>query len=312
MRCTSPRTVGFKHDGKTLSWSPKNSSKEYPTFQLPCGKCLSCRLDYARQWAIRCVHEASMYESNSFITLTYADEHLKSDKLIYSDFQNFMKRLRKKNPHLTIGMFVTGEYGEQRKRPHWHAIIFNWRPTDIIHKYTNDRGDKVYTSDELTTLWPYGNSELGQVTLESAGYCARYAAKKLCHGHDSDDFKPISKKSSKQAIGKKWLEKYYPDVFNHGHIVLPDGQKSAIPRYYEKWLQKYEPTAWEEYITKTKAEKIKHAAELGDKEKIEERKTNLLRHARQGLAMRKVKTKNEARKEILKQKFEQIEERRKL
>ncbi len=96
MRCLSPRTVGFLHDGVTISWSPKYYSKEYATFQLPCSKCIECRLEYARQWAVRCVHEAKMHPENSFITLTYSDEHLTSEKLQYIDFQLFAKRLRKK------------------------------------------------------------------------------------------------------------------------------------------------------------------------------------------------------------------------
>ena len=123
MRCTSPRKVGFQADGKTISWSPKQYSKEYPSFQLPCGKCIQCRLEYARSWAVRCVHEAKMHEENSFVTLTYSDEHLKNPKLQYSDFQKFMKRLRFVNNDRKIGVFVTGEYGEKNKRPHWHAIF---------------------------------------------------------------------------------------------------------------------------------------------------------------------------------------------
>lgn len=310
MRCTSPKTVGFKHDGKTISWSPKNSSKEYATFQLPCGKCISCRLEYARQWAVRCVHEASMYENNSFITLTYDDHHLKSDKLIYSDFQKFMRRLRANNPQLTIGMFVTGEYGEQRKRPHWHAIIFNWRPTDIIHKYTNDRGDKVYSSNELTDLWPYGLSELGSVTFESAGYCARYAAKKLVHGKDQDhEYQPISKKSSKQAIGKKWLEKHWPDVFNYGHLIMHDGSKAGIPRYYEKWLLKYQPDAWIQYRALVKSELTKKLIEKEETKKQQEKEINLARTAqRKPLQI----TENQARKFILEKKFNDLQTKLKL
>ena len=34
--------------------------------QVPCGKCVGCRLDKSRKWAIRCVHEASLYNNNCF------------------------------------------------------------------------------------------------------------------------------------------------------------------------------------------------------------------------------------------------------
>lgn len=268
MRCTSPRTVGFKADGKTICWSQRERSKEYATFQLPCGKCLECRLDYARQWAVRCVHESLVHEKNSFITLTYADEHLKNPVLDYRDFQLFMKKLRKLTD-AEIGVFVTGEYGERTKRPHWHALIFGWRPADATYFRTTDQGDEVYRSETLDRTWARGNTEFGSVTFESAGYCARYAAKKLVHGKDDEhDFQPISKKSSKHAIGKKFLERHWRDIFSYGELVLPDGRAiGSIPRYYEKWLRENHPGEYLHYVTRTKLEKIKRASARAEKEK---------------------------------------------
>ena len=46
---------------------------------LPCGNCIGCRLERSRQWAVRCMHEASLYEDNCFLTLTYSPEFLPSD-----------------------------------------------------------------------------------------------------------------------------------------------------------------------------------------------------------------------------------------
>jgi len=247
-----------------------------------------------------------MHEHNVFITLTYDDQHLKSDKLIYSDFQNFMKRLRKQNPHLEIGCFVTGEYGEIRKRPHWHAILFGWSPADKTYKYTTDRGDQVYRSAELERLWPYGISELGSVTFESAGYCARYAAKKLTHGKDQEhDYQPISKKSSKYAIGKRFIEKYFQSVFAVAKIILPEGQSCAIPRYYEKWLQKHEPQLWKSYRLGQKAELLKKLSLQSEQKQKEYIYDSLIAGVPQI-------TENESRKIILEQKFNQLQERLKL
>jgi len=310
MRCTSPKTVGFKSDGKTLCWSPKNYSKEYPTFQLPCSKCISCRLEYARQWAQRCVHEASMYENNSFITLTYNDENLGDNKLNYKDFQDFMKRLRSKEPHLEISYFVTGEYGEKSKRKHWHAIIFNWEPPDKIHQFTTDRGDRVFTSSLLDSLWGHGETKTGAVTIESAGYTARYSAKKLVHGKDQNhDYTPISKKSSKHAIGKRWLEKHWEDVFNHGYIINADGVKSGVPRYYEKWLKRERPGHWRHYRTKTKEELLLRLIKEEEETSKQEFDINWER-LNQGKS--KQITRNETRAQILKQKFDQLQQLLKL
>jgi len=207
-----------------------------------------------------------MHKENSFITLTYSDEFLLSPRLIYSDFQKFMKRLRFSLNGRRIGVFVTGEYGEERKRPHWHALVFGWAPTDGVYKYSNHRGDKVYSSDVLDRLWSKGICEFGSVTFESAGYVARYAAKKLVHGDDGHDFEPVSRKSSKHAIGKSFLEVYYRDVFNHGRIVLPDGSETGIPRYYEKWFKENHFEEWLCYVQRVKEVRRSKAVALSEQE----------------------------------------------
>lgn len=350
MRCTSPWEVGFKSDGKTLAWSRKQASSEYATFQVPCGKCLSCRLENSRQTAIRCVHESLQYPKNSFITLTYSDENLKSAKLQYRDFQHFVKKLRshihdeelkkiypeiktqmeRREHHRSntqgiresvkartrISVFCTGEYGDKKKRPHWHAIIFNWEPDDKEYKETTDRGDKVYSSKTLSNLWTEGISEFGSVTFESASYVARYATKKLYHGKDgTHDYEPISRRSTKQAIGKTWIEKNWKDCFTHGYLIFKKKNQyiqCGIPRYYEKWLKKNQPEAWHHYVTQIKPKIIKQAEIKEAKITLQEKKDNLLRSARHGLRMVPVKSRKKQEAEILKQKFDQQKQFQKL
>ena len=119
-------------------------------------------------------------------------------------------------------------------------------------------------------MWQHGHNEIGSVTFESAGYVARYAAKKLVHGNDDEHgYHPISKKSSRHAIGKRFLEKYWKDIFTEGIVVLANGSQSSIPRYYEKWLKKNHPTEWEKYVTKTKLKKMQKAEEKSKNETIE-------------------------------------------
>lgn len=347
MRCTSPKTVGFYPDGKTICWSPKKYSKEFAPFQLPCGKCLSCRLENARQKAVRCVHEAQIYgDRNSFITLTYDEKNLTSDKLKYSDFQAFIKALRtkihedylrKRYPGDTqvlrraryraispeerkaiiqrnaIGVFAVGEYGDRKKRPHWHALIFNWRPIDGLLKYTSELGDDVYTSEELSSLWTKGISEFGSVTFKSAGYVARYASKKLTHGDDGQhDYEPIARTSSRNAIGKKFIEKYWQDIFLRGEMILEGGVRCGIPRYYERWLQKNHPNEWKHYVTQVKPAIIRRALEKEAKTSLEEKKENFKRSALHGLRMKPVIKKNKVREIILDQKFDQLKKFQKL
>lgn len=330
MRCLDPRNVGFKSDGKTLAWSYKEIDPQYATFCLPCSKCKECRLEYARQWAVRCVHEAKMWNDNSFITLTYSDEHV-TDKLYYVHFQNFMKRLRDERfrsfikqsgftrktwsqllpsersgmyADYQVGLFSAGEYGDDKKRPHWHAIIFNWRPTDLIYKYSNERGDRVFRSENLSSLWPYGFSEVGSVTFESAGYVARYSAKKLVHGYDQDhDFHPISKKSSKHAIGKKFLESYWKDIFSYGEVILPNGVKCGIPRYYEKWLKTHKPAEWDRYFYEVKLPKMIEFQQKAEREHREELEHNKSRALGRGNQI----SKKAVKKKLMDEKFKRLQ-----
>lgn len=344
MQCSSPFTVGFKDDGKTLAWREKDACREYPTFQLPCNKCLECRLEYGRSVAVRCVHEAQIFgENNSFITLTYSDEHLKSPRLHYPDFQKFMKDLRDKvfrdfvrekfgegywfnlSPWekkefrkankasleaLEIGFLVTGEYGDREKRPHWHALLFNYRPSDLEYLYTSDHGDPVYVSKTIDQLWGKNDpksrrNEIGQVTFESASYCARYSAKKLVHGYDQDhDFHPVHKRSKKHAIGKRYLEKYWRDMFNLGYCVLHDGTKCGIPRYYENWLRQ---NRWEDFMVYIQSVKPRFVGEAERKETEGRRKLWESNLSRLDEGKPLVKTQKEQAMEILRGKFGRLQ-----
>lgn len=316
MQCISPIKAGFDRSGD-ITYSNKKMDRELATFAFPCRKCLACRLNTAREKAIRCIHEAKIHENNIFLTLTYNNDHIADGRLHYLDFQLFMKRLRKdvtKNitdpdlkKELNISFMVTGEYGDKTKRPHWHAIIFNYRPTDAKHKYTSHTDEEVFSSDYLQTLWGKGNIEFGSVTMDSAGYVARYAAKKLAHGKDQNhDYHPIHKTSSKHAIGKRWLERYYTDVFNKGYIVLPNGEKAGIPRYYTDWYKKNHFNDYLKYLSTLKAE----SSELAEQKEKQNTLDYLQRcqDATGGIPLTNI----QVSMTILKQKFKTLQEKLKL
>lgn len=59
-------------------WNKKlqNSKNIKSVKMIPCGQCISCRLNKSRDWANRVMLEASEFKHNYFITLTYSDEYL--------------------------------------------------------------------------------------------------------------------------------------------------------------------------------------------------------------------------------------------
>ena len=261
--CTSPRDASFNSDG-SICFSKKHFNRELVPFQLPCGKCVECLLERARDWSVRCTHEAYMHRQNSFITLTYSDEHIPKDgKLNYFHFQLFMKRLRKV-AGLDIGFFMCGEYGETTGRPHYHACVFGYDFPDKVKVRTNDNGDEIWSSESLTEIWGLGHTELGSVTRQSAGYVARYVLKK----QHPDAPQGFQKMSLKYAIGKKFVEKFYKDIFVHarGSVIMSGGVKCKVPRYYEKWFRENHFEEWLCYIGSYKAENTKRLQQKAERE----------------------------------------------
>ncbi|AXH76962.1 MAG: replication initiator protein [Microviridae sp.] len=204
--------------------------------RLPCGQCIGCRLDRAREWSVRCLHEAKMHDANSFITLTYKDENIPPlGSLQYRDFQLFMKRFRKAcGP---IRFFMCGEYGEVTLRPHYHAIIFGYQFPDLQYWGRSPSGHPVYRSDILESLWDLGNSLVGQVSKESAGYVARYCLKKITGDLAEDHYKgrepEFARMSLKPGIGASFFHKFTEDILPCDYIIV-EGLKIPVPKYYEK------------------------------------------------------------------------------
>lgn len=206
---------------------------------VPCGQCIGCRLERSRQWAIRCVHEASLHDENCFLTLTYDDEHLPSDGSIdVVHYQKFMKRLRKKYPSRKIRFFHCGEYGEKGNRPHYHAILFNFDfPDKELFKMAGD--NRLYTSRILENLWGMGHCIIGDVTFQSAAYVARYITKKVT-GSDAESHYQGRKPeyitmSRRPGIGSDWFKKYKSDVYP-GDFVVINGKKVHPPKFYDNLL----------------------------------------------------------------------------
>lgn len=208
-----------------------------------CGGCIGCRLEYSRRWAIRIAHEASLYEDNVFLTLTYRDECLpENDSLDVRDWQLFMKRLKKRSGGRSIRFFHCGEYGETTNRPHYHAILFNYNFEDRKFLKMTETGYQIDTSAYLDEIWQKGDCYIGSVTFESAAYCGRYVMKKLTGQRKSEyglRAPEYATQSRNPGVGKPWLEKWKTDIFPNDFVVL-DGQKQRVPAYYDDQVSSQE------------------------------------------------------------------------
>lgn len=242
------------------------------------------------------MHEAQLYGSNNcFLTLTYDEAQLPADYSVnVGVHQLFMKRLRKSVPH-KIRFFACGEYGSEEGahpyQPHYHYLIFNYRPSDLtLHSTSN--GNKLYTSPHIQKLWTYGYSTVGNLTYQTAAYCARYIVKKIGGEQAASHYNRIhpvtglpvqvqpefSKQSNRPGIGDAWFETFKSDVYPSDFVIV-DGKRHAVPKFYVKKLQEEERTAVKR---RRKAQANKHredntSARLRTREQVQLARADQLR-----------------------------------
>lgn len=289
MPCYSPLQA-FQTGSGDIVFNEHKTRDIRRTITLPCGQCIGCKLERGRQWAVRCTHEAKTHEENSFVTLTYADEHLPpGGNLKYDDFQRFLKRLRKHTGPKRVRFYMCGEYGETNPqtgeqdgglyRPHYHACLFGKDWPDKKFHTRNGQGDAIYTSEKLDAIWGLGQCTTADVTFQSAGYVARYCTKKIsgkaAAGHYEKWGKEIpefGQMSLKPGIGAAWLEKYKTDVYPWDHVVI-NGKETKPPKYYDRLFERNHPDTFDQIkadrevaATRTNAENT--PARLAAKEQV--------------------------------------------
>lgn len=254
--------------------------------QVPCGQCIGCRLERSREMAVRSVHEASLHQDNSFITLTYAPEYMPFDGgLVKKDLVNFKKRLRKYAYPKKFKTYECGEYGETYNRPHYHLILFGYNFTDWVYLFDSPSGESIYTSPTLEKIWGLGFVTIGTVTFESAAYVARYCMKKIngpkaeeindktglkhyerYHAHTGEivsvwpEYATMSRGGrTGRGLAYDWISNYKTDCYPKDFTTIR-GIKMKPPKYYDRYLEEIEPQLYDD---------IKAARELSMFENME-------------------------------------------
>ena len=256
--CLTPMTIKRKQLG------PDGSN----TRVVNCGRCVPCLRKKQIDWCFRLNKELVNSSTACFLTLTYDEEHCPwadgGFSLLRSDFQKFMKRLRKHAGTTKIKYYACGEYGSKTERPHYHAIVFNLpRPFEKF----------------ITKAWKDGHIHVGTVTEASIFYTTKYALKGLrrknAWEYDERGREPEFQLMS-NGLGLHYVKE---EIINYLKtngtklITVQGGAKKKLPRYYEekmfsdledKMLWKAEATAemllhheQEELTDKTRQELIK-------------------------------------------------------
>lgn len=219
---------------------------------VPCGRCIGCRLEFSRQWALRCVHELRSHERSCWFTLTYDDENLPyGGSLVKGHLQAFYKRFRAVVDPIRIRYYSCGEYGDKKGRPHYHVCLFGFDFDDMYYRRTEDSGFDVFGSDILDRLWGKGRTEIGDLTFETAAYTARYVCKKvvgdeqkimeeytriLVDGTMIDVESEFALMSRRPGIGAEHFEKYGEEIYRADECIVR-GHRCKPPRFYDKLLE---------------------------------------------------------------------------
>lgn len=207
----------------------KNTVPDAEPLVLPCGGCLGCRTEKAREWALRCQMELKQHDRAAFTTLTYDEAHC-PPTLAKRDLQLFLKKVRKAAEPLRLRFFASGEYGEKNARPHYHAILFG----------LSEHDEKL-----VDRAWQLGFTRTERLTPARIAYCAGYVSKKI--GFKRDRTERVDPDTGEVYTWEPpFLQMSRGGRHGHGiggdarkytsswrmHAVF-DGMPMKTPRYYE-------------------------------------------------------------------------------
>ena len=339
MSCYHPLyaiNYGIKENGKIKLIFCKNENDKIKAEQsgtlvkVPCGKCIGCNLDKSSNKADQIMLEAKYYKNNCVVHLTYDDEHLpknkgvdlktgeiiESETLQPKDVQDFLKRLRKtyvkgryqgKNFTKQIGIRTAycGEYGEQKGRPHYHMILFNFKPHDIRYWSKSKSNYNTYKSDIMTKLWGKGIVDVNDLSREMAEYIGRYVTKKWKGSTAKETYEIVGKVpefyhcSNRPGLGYKFFQEKKNTIYATDEIFitsLKGTRTKKPPKYFDKLLEREDPPTLEEIKARRKERAKERMDTMLAQTGITEEEYQIRQEEARYEKVKALKRKNEAKK----------------
>lgn len=248
--------------------------------EFGCGQCMPCRINRRRKWVGRMLLELLSAPCASFVTLTYADDHLMNGIVLQKrHLQNFFKLLRYYAGSREIRYFAVGEYGEKSWRAHYHLVLY---------------GVSIVESALLEKAWTWGFVHVGTVTPDSVEYVCGYVTKKLTGGRGWSKLKgrppEFAVMSRRPGLGIKAVEMFTKAVKGHAGVDaiqcaehLPATFRVGSRRYpMDRWTKgklysslKISPEVLEEVKKIISRKQYDLVVSLGSKEYIRRRKSQV-------------------------------------
>lgn len=228
---------------------------------IPCGHCVGCRMDAAKEWKVRLCDEFKDVppEELHFVTLTYRDSYLPVTKdgepyLKKKHLDDFIMELRRPSygVKVPITFFACGEYGENTKRPHFHIVMRY--PLDDLVPYAW----QAYHSRTVDRHWRKGITQVKPVEPNLIAYVCGYCEKKQNDPNwDEYPVKPFTSKS--KGLGFKVLDRLDESLIVDRKVYGNFGSihQASVPHAY---VRKLENRPW---FPEFKAKSIELGKKLG-------------------------------------------------
>lgn len=168
--CFSPIMLYYDRIEKKYTIKDSGNCDPHKAIIVPCGRCAQCQKQRKQSYTVRAKAEYQKYgpQRTCMINLTVNDFKVNNDKvnmdkvfpgeeLCHEEFQKFMKRLRRKIEKVygkrKIKYICGAEYGEDNGRPHFHVILYGWKPDDLKPWTSTAKGFKQFRSEFIESCW---------------------------------------------------------------------------------------------------------------------------------------------------------------
>ena len=150
---------------------------------VACRYCWQCKENRINDYVGRCLAEQAHSSHTFAVTLTYRGDVVNAATLVYSDFQNAIKKLRK---DYDVRYIVAGEYGSKKGRAHWHAVLFfkDAAPSVVTDVKARKPGEVIlprWKGDPDARIewkyWEHGFCYFQRPDYGGFAYCLKYALK---------------------------------------------------------------------------------------------------------------------------------------
>ena len=200
---------------------------------IPCGSCLSCRLDIQKMAIDRMWCAYSSHPVSAFVTFTYDDNHLiikdgfKQPTLSKDDAHKYLDKIR----HYDLPPFeyyMAGEYGDKFNRPHYHCLFFGL--------------DYQLHKSFFESSWKKGSVMVLPCDPKSFRYVAKYITQPQSQDYIDAQFydfgliPPFQKYS--RALGLSVYLSHLEEIQEQG-FFFHRGRRISVNRYYFNKLCSY-------------------------------------------------------------------------